>query len=91
MTTNTYISDLAIHPGDFLEETIEEIGMSQVELANKLGRSVQVVNEIIKGKRSITSAMALELEKVLRIPSHIWIGLENEYRTIQGDDPLPHQ
>ena len=82
MMTNTYISDLAIHAGEFLEETLEEIGMTQVELANRLGRPIQAVNEIIKGKKSITSTTALELEDVLGIPSHIWIGLESEYQIV---------
>jgi HTH-type transcriptional regulator/antitoxin HigA len=82
MTTNTYSSDLAIHVGEFLEETLEEIGMTQSELANRLGRPLQMVNEIIKGKKSITSTTALELEDVLGIPSHIWLGLENQYQIV---------
>jgi len=82
MMTNTYQSDLAIHPGEFLEETLEELGMSQAELAHRLGRPAQAINEIIKGKKSITPATALELEDVLGIPSHIWIGLESEYQIV---------
>jgi HTH-type transcriptional regulator/antitoxin HigA len=82
MMTNRYISDLAIHPGEFLEETLEEIGMSQIELSKRLGRPQQTVNEIIKGKKSITPETALELEDVLGIPSHIWIGLEGEYQIV---------
>ena len=82
MMTNTYISDLAIHAGEFLEETLEEIGMTQAELANRLGRPIQAINEIIKGKKSITSTTALELEDVLGIPSHIWLGLESEYQIV---------
>lgn len=82
METNRYISDLAIHPGEFLEETLEAIGMSQAELSDRLGRPVQAINEIIKGKKSVTPTTALELEDVLGIPSHIWIGLESEYQII---------
>ncbi len=84
METNAYMSDLAIHPGELLEETIEEIGMSQVELANRLGRPTQTINEIIKGKKSITPATAIELEDVLKVPAHIWIGLETEYQMIKA-------
>ncbi len=82
MMTNKYNSDLAIHVGEFLEETLEDIGMSQSELANRLGRPFQAINEIIKGKKSITSTTALELEDVLGIPSNIWIGLESEYQVV---------
>lgn len=83
METN-YISDLAIHPGELLEETLEDIGMSQAELADRMGRPKQMINEIIKGKKSITSTTALELEDVLGIPSHIWLGLEGEYQIVKA-------
>ena len=71
MATNIYTSDLAIHPGEFLQETIEDIGMTQAELAKRLGRPIQAVNEIIKGKKRIEPETALELEDVLGIPSNI--------------------
>jgi HTH-type transcriptional regulator/antitoxin HigA len=82
MITNTYNSDLAIHPGEFLEETLGAVGMTQAELSNRLGMPVQTINEIIKGKKSITSTTALELEYVLDVPSHIWLGLENQYQIV---------
>ncbi len=84
METNAYISDLAIHPGELIEETLEEISMSQAELANRLGRPTQAINEIIKGKKSITPATAMELEDVLKIPAHIWMGLEAEYQMVKA-------
>lgn len=80
METNIYHSDLAIHPGKYLEEILEDIGMSQSELSERLGRPSQAINEIIKGKKSITPTTALELEDVLKVPSHIWLGLESEYQ-----------
>lgn len=82
MEINNYQSDLAIHAGVYLEEILEDIGMTQLELSNRLGRPYQTINEIIKGKKSITSTTALELEDVLGIPSHIWIGLESEYQLV---------
>jgi len=82
METNTYTSDLAIHPGEYLEEVLEEIGMSQADLSKRLGRPTQAINEIIKGKKSITPATAIELEDVLKVPAHIWIGLEAEYQMV---------
>jgi len=84
METNYYQSDLAIHPGEFLEETLEDLGMSQIELSDRIGRPTQAINEIIKGKKSITSATALELEDVLNVPAHIWVGLESEYQMVKA-------
>ena len=73
-------SDLAIPPGDTLADEISARGMSQTELAARLGRPVQVVNEIIHGKKAITDDTALGLEKVLGIPAAFWVNLEQNYR-----------
>ena len=75
-------SDAAIPPGEFLQEHLNELGMSQAELARRLGRPRQVVNEIIRGKKAITAETALDLEGVLGTPAHIWLGLEQEYRLV---------
>ena len=44
--TETY-PDIAIPPGEYLAEEIEARGMSQRELARRMGRPVNAINEII--------------------------------------------
>ena len=73
-------SDLTIPPGETLADEIDVRGMTQTELAARLGRPVQVVNEIIRGKKAITDDTALGLEKVLGIPAAFWVNLEQNYR-----------
>lgn len=82
METNYYQSDLAIHPGEYLEEVLEETMMSQSDLSHRIGRPTQAINEIINGKKSITPETALQFEQVLDVPAHIWTGLQNEYNLI---------
>lgn len=72
--------DIAIPPGEFLAEVLEDLGMTQTELAHRLGRPVQAINEIIKGTKAITAETALQLEQVLDTPAHIWLNLERDYR-----------
>ncbi|MGB3180245.1 MAG: ImmA/IrrE family metallo-endopeptidase [Cyclobacteriaceae bacterium] len=67
-------------PGDTLQETLEERGMSQAELAERMGRPKEKLNDIIKGREPITTATAYQLEKVLGIPASFWINREQEYR-----------
>ena len=62
--------------------------MSQAELARRLGRPRQAVNEIIRGKKAITAETALQLERVLSTPAHIWLGLEQEYRLVLARNAL---
>ena len=73
-------SDLAIPPGETLSDEIAARGMSQTELAARLGRPVQVVDEIMHGKKAITNQFAIGLEKVLGIPAAFWVNLEQNYR-----------
>jgi len=77
-------SDLAIPPGELLQEELDAIGMTQQELAVRTGRPAQVINEIIREKKRITHETALEFEKVLGIPAHFWVNLEADYELTQA-------
>lgn len=82
MIDNAFISDLAIPPGEYLEEVLEEADISQAELARRMGRPSQAINEIVKGEKAITPETALQLEQVLNISAQFWSKLEAEYRLI---------
>jgi len=83
-TERRFYSDLAIPPGEYLAEVLAARGMSQSELARRTGRPIQAINEIIKGDKSLTPATALQLEKALGVPAHIWTGLESRYQLIRA-------
>lgn len=72
--------DTSISPGDIIREELEVRGMTQLELARRMGRPVQVVNEIVKGKKRVTHDTALELERVLGAPAHVWVNLESAHQ-----------
>ncbi len=73
--------DVAIPPGEYLAEEIGARGISQKELAMRMGRPVNAINEIINGKKSITAETALQLEAVVpEIPARFWLNLETDYR-----------
>ena len=67
-------------PGDTIQETLEDINMSQTELAERMGRPKEKVNDMIKGREPISTATAFQLEKVLGIPASFWMNREKEYR-----------
>ena len=71
--------DIAIPPGDVLSETIEALGLTQAELARRMGRPPQAVNEIVRGSKEITLETALQLERVLGVPAHVWTRLDADY------------
>ncbi len=73
--------DVAIPPGEYLAEEIEARGISQRELAKRMQRPVNAINEIINGKKSVTAETALQLEAVMpEIPARFWLNLETDYQ-----------
>ena len=77
---NQYEPDFVSPPGETLLETIETLGMSQAQLAERTGRPKKTINEIIKGKAAITPETALQFERVLGVPASFWNKREYHYR-----------
>ncbi len=68
------------HPGEMLlEEFIKPFKLTQVELAQCLGVSYPRLNEIIKGRRSVTPNTALRLSRVLGMSADFWLGLQQDW------------
>ena len=67
-------------PGVTLFDILEERRMSQTELAQRTGRPLKTINEIVKGKAAITSETAIQLERVFGTPAEFWNQREVNYR-----------
>jgi len=67
-------------PGDTLAESLNAIGMTQAELADRIGLARKTVNQIIQGIAPITAETALKLETVLGVPASFWINLDGTYQ-----------
>jgi HTH-type transcriptional regulator / antitoxin HigA len=81
VTKTSAYPDAAIPPGEYLLEEIEARRISQKELARRMGRPLNTINEIINGKKSITAATALQLEAVMpEIPARFWLNLETDFQ-----------
>jgi HTH-type transcriptional regulator/antitoxin HigA len=81
VTKTSAYPDVAIAPGEYLAEEIESRGISQRELAKRMARPVNAINEIINGKKAITAETALQLEEVMpEIPARFWLNLEADYQ-----------
>lgn len=65
------------HPGEILlYEFLEPLKMSQLELAKKMGVSVQRINTLINGKRDMTPETAVLLAKVFKTSEQCWMNLQ---------------
>jgi antitoxin HigA-1 len=68
------------HPGEILiEEFIHEHGLSQSEVARRLDVSFPRLNEIVKGKRGVTTDTALRLERLFGVDAEMWLNLQRDW------------
>ena len=65
------------HPGAMLlEEFLAPLGMTQRDLAARLGVSYPRINELIHGKRGVTPDTALRLERLFGMEAQFWLNLQ---------------
>lgn len=65
------------HPGALLrEELIPATGLTQKELAERLGVSRLTVNEIVNERRGVTPDMAYRLARVFNTTPQLWLNLQ---------------
>jgi len=64
-------------PGEMLkEEFLEPMGLTEQQLADGIGISYQRVNELIHGKRGITTSTALRLAKYFGTSPDFWLNMQ---------------
>lgn len=69
-----------IHPGEVLrEDFLMPLGLSEYRLANDIGVPPRRINEIVKGKRSITADTALRLARYFQWPAEVWLNLQSHH------------
>jgi addiction module HigA family antidote len=68
------------HPGEILkEEFLIPLGLTQSQLARELHTSFRAVNELVNGKRGITTEMSLRLARYFGTTPQLWLNLQNQY------------
>jgi len=67
------------HPGKMIKDEVEYRGISQKKLAVEMGMSPSLLNEILNGRRRVSTEYALLFEAALGINAEVWIRLQNDY------------
>ena len=68
------------HPGETIkEEYIKPLGMSVTALAKELGIGAARLNEIVRGRRSVTADTALRLARYFGTTPELWLNLQSFY------------
>ncbi len=72
--------DYTVPPGELIADFLEEEGMTQVELARRLGITTKHLNQFIAGSATLSNELAILLERVTRISSRLLNSMEADYQ-----------
>jgi len=65
---------LPIHPGEILmEEFMKPYGMTQTEIARRIGVSRKHISEVVNGRKGISTDMALRLSRLFGTSPELWL------------------
>ena len=79
MIANNLTPSEPIHPGEMIKDEIEYRGLSQRKLAEQMGISPTLLNEILNGKRSVSTEYALLFEAAPGTDAEIWLRQQGRY------------
>lgn len=90
-----YKDSLAFHPGYYIEELIEESGLTQADFAKRLDTTPKNLSLLVRGKQSLSVDMAMKLSRMLGTSVQYWLNLQNAYDTVlvqmRSDEELEHE
>ncbi len=77
-----------VHPGKYLKELLEELGVSQYRLARDIGIASMRISHVIRGQRPVTAELALRLGHYFRQSPRFWLNLQARYDMDVAQDKI---
>ena len=68
-----------VHPGELLKDELAYRNLSQKTIAKQLEIPYSAFNEVLNGKRLVTTDFALIMEAALGIPAYLLVGMQTDY------------
>jgi len=69
-------TDVTLHPGEILQMELAARDIKKTEFAALLGMKAGHFSELLHGKRHVSAATALKLQKLLDIPAEYWMRIQ---------------
>ena len=69
----------AIHPGEYIREALEDLGITQAALAQALGVSAMRISHLVREERPVTAELALRLGQAFGQSPQYWLNLQADY------------
>jgi antitoxin HigA-1 len=68
-----------VHPGEFLIEILDELGISQAQFARAIGVSPMRISHIVRHNRPVTADLALLFGRAFGQSPQYWLNLQSTY------------
>ena len=84
MSNYTVLSNnkIAFHPGYYIEEYINNTGLTQEDFAKRLGTTPKNVSLLIRGEQSLSVDIASKLARMIGTSIKYWLNIQNEYDSL---------
>ena len=69
----------AFHPGYYIADIIEDMGITQVEFATRLGTNTKTLSYLLNGQANITNDLAKKLSAMMGTSPDVWLNLQSTY------------
>lgn len=79
MSAEHFTPDWALHPGEHVEDHLEEMGIKQAMLARLTGLTPKLVSDIVNRKNRVSPDTAVKLERVLGLSAEVWLALQSKW------------
>lgn len=79
---------IAVHPGEILEEILEQNHLTQSAVARRLEMTQSKINEICRGRRGVTPDMSMRLGRLFGQSPLFWLNLQKNWELSQLDESI---
>jgi antitoxin HigA-1 len=79
------------HPGKLVRDALRALGVTQDQLAGRIGVSRQTINSIVSGASAITADVAVRLDKALGISAGLLMRMQAARDTWDAEGSAPVQ
>lgn len=67
------------HPGYYVNELIEEMGVTQEGFALYVGVSPEIISLLVRGEVGLTEDVVLKLSNSFGMSAEVWLNLQKKY------------
>lgn len=74
-----YKDIIAFHPGYYINEIIEDMGITQTEFAVRMNTTPKTISKLVNGECNLSNDLIQKLFSMLGLSAEFWLNLQNKY------------